>query len=177
MSSDKPVVVKYKGSGGVQLEILTKAGTIESYRQGKTSIDNTLVIEEIFKNASKFQKARTADIKKALGTEDQMEALKLILAKGTFSLTKKELQEKVESRRREIVNYLHKYYHDAAADPVIPHPISRLDGVLDQMKVRIDPYEPVNKQLKPIIKKLSTYLRVKQVGFPEDDELIKVRLV
>lgn len=54
--------------------------------------------------------------------------------KGELQLTAAERQEKVRKKRAEIVNYIHKYYIDPKTK--LPHPIARLDGAIDDVKVR-----------------------------------------
>ena len=98
--------------GGTTLEVLAKPGTMKPYREGKMKMDQVLVAEEIFSNASKFQKAKSSDLKKGCGTDNKAECLKLILDQGDFPLSKKEMNEMVQNKRNEIVNYIHKYYHD-----------------------------------------------------------------
>lgn len=159
------ITVKHK-KGGTQFEILCKGGTIVPYRQGKCSMDKCLLAEEIFKNASKFQKVKSSDLKKAFGTDDKNECLKIILSEGTFPLTKDEINKMIQEKKGEIINYINKYYQDPSTDPPTPHPASRIEQVLQQMQVKFDPHEPVQNQLKPILKKLPDHLRVKPVGAP-----------
>lgn len=159
--------VRYKRNG-LTLEILVKPNTMKPYREGKLKKDTVLLTEEIFSNASKFQKAKNADLKKCCGSKDKNECLQLILDKGDFPLTKKELTEMVQVKRREIINYLHKYYQDPKQNPVGPHPVIRIENALDTMKVKIDPHTPANIQVRPIVKKLPEILPVKPVGVPEE---------
>ena len=162
-------IVRFK-KGGNTLEVLTKPGTMKPYREGKMKIDQVLVAEEIFSNASKVQKAKNADLKKTCGTDNKSECIKMILDHGDFPLTKKELNDMVQGKRNEIVNYIQKYYYDPTKDPVIRHPISRIESVLNDMRIKIDPHEPINQQLKPILKKLPENLPVKPVNLPTDVE-------
>lgn len=161
----KQIIVKYKKNGNL-FEVLCKGGTIEPFRNGKCNIEKCLVADEIFKNSSKFDKAKSSDLKKAFGTENKMECIHKILMEGDFPLTKDEINTKTKQKHDEIVNYIVKYYHDASKDPVIPHPQSRIEAVLQEMRIKIDPNDPVQNQLKPIIKKLPDFLRVKPVGAP-----------
>jgi len=169
--SKNNIVVRLK-QNNVTLETLVKPGTMKPYREGKSKIENVLVAEEVFINASKFQRAKSSDMKKCCKTDDKIECLKMILDNGTFPLSKNELQEMVEGKRKEIVNYIHKYYHDPRGEIAIPHPVSRIESTLNEMKVRIDPHEPVRQQLKPIIKKLPEVLPVKPMNPPSDQEYV-----
>jgi ribosome maturation protein SDO1 len=50
------------------------------------------------------------------------EMLKQILIKGDYQESTKERKEKVEQKRKEIVNFIHKYYVDPKTK--VPHPVS-----------------------------------------------------
>jgi len=159
----KPLVVKLK-KAGISFEVLTKVGSMEPYREGKLSLDKVLEIEEIYKNASKFDKIKTSELKKAFQTDDKKQCILTILNEGTYPLSKKELQDKVNTKRDEIINYLHKYYQDPQKDS--PHPISRFDSVLQKMKVNIDPHQAINTQIRKIVKRLPEFLPVKPINPP-----------
>lgn len=161
-SNQKPLVIKYKApKTSLTFEALVKPGSIEPYRQGKLPKDQILISDQVYRNASKFQKAKASELTKGFQTDNLDQCLKIILDQGSYSLTKKELQEKTANKRSEILNHLHKYYHDPTKDPVIPHPISRLDQALTEMGITIDPHTPTQKQLQLITKKLPDFLRVK----------------
>ena len=162
----KQIVVKYK-SGKNSFELICKPGSIEPFRQGKGNLDSVLLSEEIYANASKFNKANSNDLKKAFGSDDPNQCIQHILMNGVFPLTKKELNDKVNQKRLEILNYLHKYYHDPTKETTMPHPMSRFEVVLKDMKVVIDPYAPVSQQLKPIVKKLPEFIPVKPIEAPD----------
>lgn len=159
------MVVKYQGNGSKMLEVLCLRGTMTSFRAGKIGINECLLVEEIFSDASKFKKANMDEVYQTFGHTDLTQALDEILKKGTFSLTKLELQTKIKQNTGEILNYLHKHYHDPTKDPVVAHPISRLEHILRDMKVHVDPHIPVQNQLKPIINRLPDFLRVTPIGF------------
>lgn len=176
MPKTSQIVVKYK-KGGKSFEILCHGGTVEPFRNGKCQIDQCLIAEEIFSNASKFQKVKSSDLKKTFGTDDKMECIQMILSEGTFSLTKNELNEKIKQKRGEIINHINKYYHDSTKNPPIPHPVSRIEQALEQMKIKIDPHETTQNQLKLILKRLPDFLRVKPVGDPLlDKEMTRAKL-
>ena len=165
----KNLAVKLK-KNNVTLEVLTKPGTMKPYRDGKLKQDNVLVAEEIFSNASKFEKAKTSEIKKCCGTDNKMAAIKLILDEGIFSLNKKEMQEMQDKKRAEIINYLHKYYHDPRPETTIPHPTERLDGVLNDLKIKIEPFESTEGQIKAILKKMQGILPMKPMNPPHEEK-------
>ena len=165
--SKNNLVVKLK-KNGTTLEVLAKHGSMKPYREGKMKMDSVLAAEEVFSNSSKFQKAKNSEITKCCETDDKMEAIKKILDEGTFPLNKKELNEMTKNKRNEIIEYIHKYYHDSKSDPTVPHPKSRIDGVLDEMKVRIDPFQGRDQQIRAIVKRLPEFLPIKRMNPPHE---------
>jgi ribosome maturation protein SDO1 len=169
MSSGKTnsIVCKLKKNGNIY-EILCKPGTINLYRQNKLGIDNTIISDEIFSNSSKFNKVTQASLKKDFGTDNKLECIKIILKDGVFPLTKEEITTLNDAKRKEIINYLHKYYLDPRVVPAIPHPESRLDTVLDQMKIKVDYNISLERQLRDILKFLPEFIPIKPVNPPLD---------
>ena len=165
--SKNNLVVKLK-QNNITLEVLTIPGSMKSYREGNMKLESVLVVEEVFSNSSKFQKAKNTDLKKCCGVTDKMEAIKIILDQGTFPLNKKEMQEMVTHKKDEIINYIHKYYHDPRPEIVIPHPVSRIESALDNMKVRIDPFQSTDQQIREIIKRMPEFLPIKPMSPPHE---------
>lgn len=164
--SNKACVVKIK-KGGVSLEILCKPGTVEKYRDGKIGFDNCVLSDEmIFSNSQKMTRAKESDIKKLCNGLSGRLAVEYILREGEYSLTTAEIREKTEAKRREIVNYLVKYYHDAAKKPPIPHPISRFESVLKEMRYNVDYQRETEEQIKEILKKLADFVPITPVNPP-----------
>lgn len=96
------------------------------------------------------------------------QALKYILDNGEFQLNTKEMQEMQDQKRNEIINYLHKYYHDPRGEKVIPHPVDRISTVLTSLGSKIDPYLPLDQQIRPIVKKLQDQLPIRPMNPPHE---------
>jgi len=58
------------------------------------------------------------------------------------------------------VNYIHKYYIDPRSKT--PHPIVRIEAALDELKVRVDPDIPFDKQISEIIKRMPEVMPIKK---------------
>ena len=153
--SGKTTVVKYQ-----KLEIICNQGTITSYRDGKSSLDDTVVTQEIFKDAKKADRASDADIMKVFQHKDMSKALDEIIKKGDFQLSTAERKKKVEEMRKQIVYYFHKNYMDPKSK--LPHPVTRIEAALSDIKgLRIHPDEPVEQQAKNIMKQLRDIIPMK----------------
>jgi len=104
-------VVRYK-VGKSNFEILTKPGSVLKYREGKLGWDNVPFADVVYKNQAKGDKASAIELKAAFKTENENESMKIIAEKGELQLTTGERKDKVDKKRAEVINYIHKYYTD-----------------------------------------------------------------
>jgi len=98
-------------------------------------------------------------------------ALKFILDNGEFQLNTKEMKEMQDQKYGEILNYLHKYYHDPRGEKITPHPVDRIDTVLKSLGTKIDPHLPLDQQIRPIVKKLQENLPLRPMNPPHEMNL------
>jgi ribosome maturation protein SDO1 len=152
-------LVRFK-VGKTHFEVVVKPNTVLQYREGKLGIDKVLIAEEVFKDFRKGDRARTADLESAFNMTDVMKCIETILEKGEYQLSAAERREKVEKRRKEIVNYIHKYYTDPRTKT--PHPVTRIENALDEMRLRIDPDAPGDGQAQSLISKLVDLIPLKR---------------
>jgi len=152
-------LVRYK-SGKFNFEVLTKVGSVLKYREGKLGWDNVPFADEVFKNFSKAERAKSEELRAAFGTDNIGECMKKIVKEGELQLTTAERKEKVDKKRAEVINYIHKYYTDPKTK--LPHPVLRIENALDQLKVKFDPDIPAEKQAMDIVKKLPEILPIKK---------------
>eukprot|EP00698_Gefionella_okellyi_P003042 TRINITY_DN12863_c0_g1_i2.p1 TRINITY_DN12863_c0_g1~~TRINITY_DN12863_c0_g1_i2.p1 ORF type:complete len:274 (-),score=60.46 TRINITY_DN12863_c0_g1_i2:186-935(-) len=152
-------LIKLK-QGKHHFELMTNVGSVSKFRKGELGLDNVLQTDTIFANHAKGDRANASDLKDAFNTEDLQECIKQILQKGEIQLTAHERKEMVEKKKREIVNYLHKYYTDPRTHT--PHPVVRLEAALDEIKFRVDPDVPADKQAQEALKKLPEVIPLKR---------------
>ena len=167
MSNKQQLVVRYK-KGGSSFDILVKPGSVEPYREGKKKLDDILIVSEVFSNSSKMSRSKSSELKKAFSTDNKMECIKIILEQGTYTLTKKEMQEKVANKRREIINYIHKYYYNPKTVPPTPYPLTRIETVFNEINYRIDITRGADRQAKEAVKSILDKLPLKPMGTPDD---------
>jgi len=77
-----------------------------------------------------------------------------------FSLLPMKERNLLKKKRAEIVNYIHKYYTDPRTKT--PHPVVRIDAALDELKIRVDPDIPTEKQIQDIIKRMPEVMPIKK---------------
>lgn len=157
--SSKPVVVKIS-KGSERFEILVNSEAAFEYRQNKTKdLDKVLVVDEVYTDSSKGQRAPRDKLKKAFGTENVKEIEREILLKGELPLTTDQRRKMAEEKRRQIVNFISKNFVDPKTG--LPHPIVRIEKAMEMVGVPIDPMKPAEEQAKGIIEKLRPYLALK----------------
>ena len=153
-------VVKYK-FGKNTFEILCKMGTAQKYKEGKLGINNVLVSDDVFLgHYQKGERPSPSDLTAAFKTTDMAVCAKYILDHGEINLSQDERKEKVEQRRNEIINYIHKYFVDPKTKT--PHPVTRIDNALTVLKVHPDPDKSFDREIQEIVKLLPGVLIIKR---------------
>ena len=148
-------IVKYKN-----LELLCKPNTVNKYRDRKTSVDQVLLSDVIYKSIKKGERVKDNDLLSIFNTTDMNECIKIMLDKGNYQISAEERKEKIEQKRREIIGYVSRNYVDSKNK--LPIPITRIEAALETLKIKIDPDIPTNKQLDVILKKLPTVMPMKK---------------
>ena len=131
------MLVRYK-DGKTTFEIPTKEGAATKYREGiLKSIEDVITTDLIFTNFNKAQKASSDQLKSSFNTDDTTKVIQQILKKGEIQLSSAERKEKVDKKRKEIVEWLHKNYVDPSKNPPLPIPITRIENAMNEMKARV----------------------------------------
>ncbi|KAA6388967.1 MAG: putative rRNA metabolism protein, SBDS family [Streblomastix strix] len=146
--------------GSKSLEVICKLGTVNKFREGKLGIDNVIVSEEIFKNHQKMERASEDEIADVVGTLRGLDAVKEILMKGEIALTTLERREKVEQKRKEILNFIHSYYSDPTNG--LPIPITRLETAWESFRYVVDPFKAVEDQVIEVVDQMKGILPLKK---------------
>eukprot|EP00871_Galdieria_phlegrea_P000851 jgi/Galph1/1767/GphlegSOOS_G447.1 len=155
------MLVRYK-VGKTTFELVTKEGSVNKYRKGEIkSLDDVLLAETVFTSYARKEKASSSELSAAFETDSLRECIETILHKGDVQVSSAERKEKLEQRRREIVNFIHKYYVDPSKK--LPHPVSRIENALEEAKVRIDADVPAERQIPDIITKLIDIIHLKKM--------------
>jgi ribosome maturation protein SDO1 len=141
-------------------EILVKPQKALDYRMGKISgITETLAAETIFADANKGTRASEENLRKAFGTVDSLKIAETILTKGTLQLTTEQRRKMTEDKRKQIIDFISRQSVDPKTN--LPHPPTRIENAMEQIRYSIDPFKPVEEQAKEIIKTLRIILPLK----------------
>ncbi len=159
MGSRDYVIAKYE-SHGKRFEVLVDPQLAFKYREtGKPDIREVLVGEFIYKDARKGLKASPEDVRKVFGTEDVYKVAEIILRKGELQLTAEQRRKMLEAKRKLIVTFLSRN----AIDPKtkLPIPPARIEKAMEEARVGIDLYKPVEEQALMVVRAISRILPIK----------------
>jgi len=159
MSSKDYIIAKYE-SKGKHFEILVDPNLAFQYREsGKPSIEEVVKSDFIYKDVKKGLKASPDDLKAVFGTEDAMAIAQKILKDGELQLTTEQRRKMLEAKKRLIITYISRN----AVDPKtkLPIPPQRVEKAMEEARVGIDIYKPVEEQALMIVKALSRLIPIK----------------
>lgn len=154
MSNRDRTIIKHLG-----FEVICYPDTLQKFRANKLTPAQTYITPTIFKNASKGDVANSEALNKAFKTSDQTQCLLIILNKGNYNLTTKELRNLKEQKRREIIHYIHKNFLNPQTN--YPWPLSVIETAINDSKMPIDYTKSVSSQFCKFKSKIVTKLPLK----------------
>lgn len=157
--TDKFTIVRYS-AGNDKFEILVKPDPALEYKLGKKmDISNIMISDEIYSDANKGTRCSSEKLMKHFKTTDQFEIAKQIMDKGDLNMNTEQRRKMIEEKKRQIVEYINKNFVDPKNH--MPHPVSRINAVLDEARVAIDPFKRLDDQIKNIIEPLRKIIPLK----------------
>lgn len=155
MSSRKKgyVLARYQG-----LEVPCQPDTVTRYRAGKISLADCVVVEEVFTNFAKGQRATEQQLG-VLGVTSMHGAVEAILKRGDYQMTTAERAEQQAQHRRAIIHHICQHYVEPKTGRALP--ATRVELALDQIKVKIDFSIHMDKQIDMVRKALVGILALK----------------
>ncbi len=157
--SEKFTIARYTKENE-HFEVLVKPQKALDYRNGKIAgITDVLAAETIFSDANKGTRVPEDTLKKAFGTTDPLKVADVILKKGQLQLTTEQRRKMVEDKRRQIIDYISRQAVDPKTN--LPHPPTRIENAMEQIRFPIDPYRSVEEQARDIVKLLRPILPLK----------------
>ena len=169
VSLDKAVIARLKKQGE-NFEVLVDPYLARDLKEGKeVDFEKLLAAEEVFKDARKGDRASTEDLQKVFGTTDIHEIVMTIIKEGEVQITAEQRKEMMEQKKKQIIDFISRN----AVDPRTgtPHPPTRIEMAMEEAKVHIDIFKPVEAQVKDIVKALKPILPLR---FEEVEIAIKI---
>jgi ribosome maturation protein SDO1 len=152
VSLDDAVIARlHKGED--HFEILVDPHAAEKLIEGKdVDILSSLAIDTIFKDSKKGTHASQESLEKIFGTDDVETIVKEIILKGDIQLTTEQRHEMQEQKRKRIIDIIVKNAMDPKTKT--PHPRQRIELAIEEAGVHVDPFKPVDEQVKLVVEAL-----------------------
>ena len=156
----KEYVIARVEKSGEKFEVLVKPEAVAKVRDGKeVDLLKELAIDEVFKDAHKGSKASEEKMAEFFGTTDPLSVAKQIIQRGEIQLTTEQRRQVLEAKRKQIVQYI-------AANAInpqtaAPHPPQRIENAMEEAKVHIDPFKPVEEQVKEVLDALRPLIPIR----------------
>lgn len=153
---DNYTLVKYSQDGD-KFEILVDPDKGLAFKKGEPAdIHNVLLIDTIFIDSKKGEKASGIKLEEVFGTSDPYEVAALMFEKGTFQLTAAQRKDMTDQKLKQVITLISRTYVDPRTK--LPHPPLRVENALEQAKVTIDPFIDAESQVKAIVDALRPIL-------------------
>ncbi len=153
MSGIENTLIARLDRNGEHFEILVDPKKGYEYKTGlKKDFSNVLSFDEVFKDANKGERASPAAMKKALGTDDIMQAAQFILDHGELQLTTEQRRKAVAEKRVKIVALIAATVMDPKTKA--PHPPARIELALEEARFHVDAFKRVEEQVEAAIESI-----------------------
>lgn len=147
-------------SHGETFEVLIDPKVVNHLREGQeVELIDYMVVDEVFRNARKGTRASDEKMKEVFGTNDPITVAKEIILKGEVQLTTQQRKDMQESKRKRIVAEIARN----AINPQTgaPHPPQRIEAAMEEARVHIDPFKPVEMQIKTVMDALRPLIPIR----------------
>ncbi|OWM72588.1 ribosome maturation protein SBDS [Punica granatum] len=146
---------------GMRFEIACYKNKVLSWRSGvEKDIDEVLQSHTVYSNVSKGVLAKSKDLKKAFGTDDQTRICLEILQKGELQVAGKEREIQFASQFRDIATIVMQ----RTINPETQHPytISMIERLMHEIHFAVDPNSNSKKQALEVIRELQKHFPIKR---------------
>ncbi|CAI8293242.1 MAG: Uncharacterised protein [Marine Group II euryarchaeote MED-G33] len=153
VSLDSAVVARLE-KGGKRYEILVDPELVDLFKSDPmgVSLDDLLATDEIWHDARGGERPTEEKILSTFGTTELHDCVTAILTKGSIQLTTVQRRQMISDKRQQIITEISR----TAIDPrsKAPHPATRIELALDELRWNPDPFLSVERQIKDAVKVL-----------------------
>jgi ribosome maturation protein SDO1 len=153
------VVARYD-HGGEKFEILIDPNAVEGIKRGDDfDPEEVLAAFNVFTDSKKGLKPTEAKINQVFKTNNMKDIVIKIVREGQIQLTTEQRREMQEKKQRAIIDFISKN----AINPQTgtPHPPQRIETAMREAKVHVDPFRPVDDQIKETLEKIRLILPIR----------------
>lgn len=153
---DRYTLVRYAHSGE-KFEILVNPEKGLAYKRGEIGdVSEALIIDTIFIDAKKGEKASREKLESVFGTSDPLKVAETMFERGILQLTAQQRRALTEQKLKKVISIISRTYVDPRTK--LPHPALRIENALEEAHVSIDPFRDAEGQVKEIVKALMPIL-------------------
>jgi ribosome maturation protein SDO1 len=153
---DRAVVARLE-THGERFEILVDPDLATKIRHGEAvEIEDAVAAIFVFENASRAEKSSDEALQKVFSTTDFDTIARRIIEKGEIHLTAEQRKQLLAEKRGQVITFIAR--HAINPQTGLPHPPARIEMAMEEAKVSIDPFKPLDelvadtmKALRPLI--------------------------
>jgi ribosome maturation protein SDO1 len=161
------VIARWETQGS-RFEVLVDPEAVQELKDGKAvDLTDKLALDQVFKDAKKGDKISEEHLEKTFHTRNLAEIARQIVLKGEVQVTTEQRHRLQEAKRRQIVATIARNAMNPQTGA--PHPASRIEAAMQEAKVHIDPFRPVDAQVQEVLTKLRPLLPIRL-------DVVKVRV-
>ncbi|MCK9277863.1 MAG: ribosome assembly factor SBDS [Methanoculleus sp.] len=156
---DQAVVARLE-SYGERFEVLVDPDQAMRIRQGEdVELEEAVAADYVFSNAAHAERASDEALLKVFKTTEFEPAALRIIQKGEIHLTSEQRRHLIAEKRNRVVTFISRN----AINPQtgFPHPPQRIELAMEEARVNIDPFKPVEEQVKEVVKALRPLLPIR----------------
>jgi len=152
------VTARYEKSGE-KFEVLIESGAAQKIKNNEdVDIIENLAIDTIFKDAKKGTRASEEKLKEMFGSDDVEKIAKEIVLKGELQLTTEQRRNMLEEKRKQIIANIVR--NSLNPQTKTPHPPERIKLAMEEARVKIDAFKPVDAQVQDVLKALRPVITI-----------------
>ncbi|KDP43068.1 hypothetical protein JCGZ_25254 [Jatropha curcas] len=146
---------------GIRFEIACYKNKVLSWRSGvEKDLDEVLQSHTVYSNVSKGVLAKSKDLMKAFGTDDQTKICLEILDKGELQVAGKERESQLSSQFRDIATIVMQKTINPETQR--PYTISMIERLMHEIHFAVDPHSSSKKQALEVIRELQKHFPLKR---------------
>ncbi len=158
ISLEKAVIARLS-SYGKDFEILVDPYRALEVKKGRdAALEDLVVIEEVFEDSAKGEKASSEDLKKAFNTLDFKTIAYRIIRKGDVQLTTEQRRKMKEEKTKKIVDMIARRAMDPQKN--VPHTPRRILKAMEEAKVHVDETQSAESQVEKIVDALKPIIPI-----------------
>jgi ribosome maturation protein SDO1 len=161
ISLDEAVTARLE-SHGQRFEVLVDPDAALAIKRGEFEgdLEEVIAAEDVFEDASRGDRPPESSLEEVFGTTDPMAIIPEVITRGEIQITSEQRREMQEQKRRQLVNTIVRNAVNPQMDNA-PHPPERIERALEQAGFKVDPMEPVEKQVDDALEALRPVIPIR----------------